>query len=247
MKHFSLIAILITVLIMAGCSNKETTMEENLELNFNKGVENFEKERYYKAVDYFTYVVYNSPGSDIADDAQLYLADTHFNLKEYLTAIDEYERLINRWPASELVEQARFNIAESYDKLSPKYQLDQSYTYQAIKSYQSFIQNYPSSTLREKSETRIRDMRSKLARKSYDTGKLYMVLREWNAAIISFNEIMDEYYDTNLIDESHLAMAECYKNLNDMDLANDHIRKVNVDNLDSQKDKIIYHTITQEK
>ncbi|MEA2077053.1 MAG: outer membrane protein assembly factor BamD [Candidatus Marinimicrobia bacterium] len=220
MKKIELLSILLVIsLLISGCSGTkeaktdEPQRERTYIERYEDAVEAFEAKKYYKSLEDFSFVVFNAPGSDIADDAQFYLASSHFEMKEYLVAIDEYQQLLRRWPKSDLYEETRFKIAECYYKQSPGYQRDQQYILKAIRSYQDFIDEYPYSEQRPDAEKRIKELRTGLANKVFEAGELYMILREWNAAIITFQEILDNYYDTNLVNDTYLEIAACHAKL----------------------------------
>lgn len=229
-----------------SCSASKKDMSGTFLERYEKGIELYDNEKYYKAIDHFTFVVYNAPGSDNADNAQFKLAHCHYHLKEYLVAIDEFQRLMLRWPASELVEEADFMIGESYNMLSPVYQRDQTYTYEAIRQYQDFIQTYPYSKHRKTAEQRIQDLRMKLAQKVYDAGKLYMVLREWNSAVITFEEILNNYYDTSLYHPVLLELAECYKKMGNQEKMMEYYGQIDRNKLLSAQDRLRYNSIISE-
>lgn len=236
--------LIFAALSMFSCASGKPDYEKDLQANFDRGVELYEKGKYYKAVDFFTFVVFNSPGSEIADDAQLYLGDCHFGLKEYIVAVDEYRRLINRWPASDLVEQARFRTAKALHELSPQYQLYQNYTEEAIDAYQRFIEFYPGSELRQEAEDGIWELRLKLARKIFDSGELYMVFREWKAALITFEEIEKYYYDTEIIDLTYLKMAQCHDYRGDAEERDKYLGMINRSNIEKSRNKILLEELS---
>ena len=246
MKKIELLSsLLIITLLVSSCSgskeakNDEPKRERTYIERYEDAVKLFEEKKYYKGLEDFSYVVFNAPGSDIADDAQFYLASSHFEMKEYLVAIDEYQQLLRRWPASDLYEKTRFKIAECYYKQSPGYQRDQQYILKAIKSYQNFIDEYPFSERRVNAEERIRELRTGLASKVYEAGELYMILREWNAAIITFQEVIDTYYDTDIINETYLKIAACQAKLEQRQNMINMLDKVDNEKL-STKDKLQY-------
>jgi outer membrane protein assembly factor BamD len=243
--HLLIVLIMISFLNLS-CSASKKDMSGTFLERYEKGIELYDNEKYYKAIDHFTFVVYNAPGSDIADNAQFKLAHCHYHLKEYLVAIDEFQRLMLRWPASELVEEADFMIGESYNMLSPVYQRDQTYTYEAIRQYQDFIQTYPYSKHRKTAEQRIQDLRMKLAQKVYDAGKLYMVLREWNSAVITFEEILNNYYDTSLYHPVLLELAECYKKMGNQEKMMEYYGQIDRNKLLSAQDRLRYNSIISE-
>jgi len=241
---YSFILTTITLFVLWGCSGSKTVETGSFMQRYEKGNQLYDDEKYYKAIDHFTFIVYNAPGSDIADDAQFKLAKSHYQLKEYLVAIDEFQRLLLRWPASDLAEEADFMIGECYFELSPIYQRDQTYTYHAIQQYQDFIDTYPHSKFRKPAEDRIQTCRMKLAKKIFDAGELYMILREWKAAIITFEEIINKYYDTPLYQPTLLNMAECYKKIGDMEKLSEIFGEIDKSKLKSPQDKIRYNSLT---
>lgn len=238
-----ILLVLILVVLLFGCSNKKTLKRDSYRTRYKKGIELIKKEKYFQAVDHFTYVVYNSPGSEIADNAQFYLAESHYYLDEYLLAIDEYRRLIRRWPASSFVMKAKYKIGKTYEKLSPDYDRDQTYTIKAIDSYQSFINNYPESKYRKNAEKSIVKLRLKLANKIFDAGKLYVVLREWKGANITFQEIIDDYYDTEIIDYTYLEMASCYNKMHQKTEMIQMLNEIRPKKIKNSKDKIRYNSL----
>ena len=48
----------------------------------------------------------------------------------------------------------------------------------------------------------IKDLRAKLAKKNLESGKLYMRIEEYDAALTYFNLILMEYYDSPLVDDA---------------------------------------------
>lgn len=239
-KYYILILVII---LLFGCSNRKSVKMDSFRVRYEKGMELVKKEKYFQAVDHFTYVVYNSPGSEIADNAQFYLAESHYFLDEYLIAIDEYIRLIRRWPASSFTDQAKYKIGKAYEKLSPIYERDQTYTVKAIDAYQSFVDEYPESKYRAKAETSIEKLRYKLAKKVFDAGKLYMVLREWKAATITFQEIINNYYDTKLLDNTYLEVASCYNKMNDKSNMIKTLNEIDPKKITSTQNKIRYNNL----
>lgn len=235
--------LMLVIILLFGCSNRKSAKIDSFRVRYKKGMELIEKEKYFQAVDHFTYVVYNSPGSEMADNAQFYLAESRYFLDEYLIAIDEYMRLIRRWPASSFTEQAKYKIGKTYEKLSPIYEMDQAYTVKAIDAYQSFVDEYPENEYRSKAEKSIKKLRYKLAKKVFDAGKLYMVLREWKAATITFQGVIDNYYDTELLNYTYLEMASCYNKMNDKRNMIKILNEIEPKKITATQDKIRYNNL----
>lgn len=223
------IALMLT-LILSSCSGSKEAQEEvqrekTYIERYDDALVSFEKKQYFNCIDDFTFVIFNAPGSDIADDAQFYLAESQYGLGEYLLAINEFQQLLSRWPQSELYETTRYRLAECYYALTPHYTRDQSYGLKAIEYYQDFIDEYPGSQYRSESEERIGQLRLGLAKKIQSAAQVYIVLREWQAALITLQEILDSYFDTEIIYDTYLDMAECHLNLEEYDMALEYLAK----------------------
>lgn len=219
---------LITLLILTGLSIqscggskklKNMTVRERLEHAkklYNDG-------KYFEAKNQFQILILNNPGSRIIDEAQFYYAETFYATKEYITAAAEYERLINRYPNSEYLDDSSYKIGCSYFKLSPKAQLDQKYTYQAIDFFQQFLDEFPNSEHVKDVTDKLRQCRDKLAEKEFSTGVLYKKGQHYTAAIISFDEVLKKFYDTKYAEDSLYWKAYCHYQINEPAKARDAI------------------------
>lgn len=203
----TILSIALLVLACGGRKIKpDLTAEERLEV----AKELFADKKYYDAKQQLTILTYSHRGSAVADEAQYYLAECHYYLKEYILAISEYQRLIDAYQNSEYVDDAQYKLGMSYFELSPSSGLDQEYSQKAIQHFQRFLEDYPNSTLRPAVEESYRICREKLARKEFDNGNLYRKMRLYEAAIVYFDGVLEQYYDTKYAEKAGFWRAECY-------------------------------------
>ncbi len=203
-----IVVIFVLVVSVLGCNRATRVESQDTDFRFNRGKQRFQEGKYYRAIDDFNFVVLNSPGDDRADDAQLFLADSHFEMKEYMVAASEYRRLAQKYPESPLVEQARYKLGLCLVNLSPHYQLQQEYTRQAINTLQGFVEDYPYSTHAEEVTQLIEELRTKLAHKVYSNAHLYYILRQYDSALIYYDQLINNYYDTPWADLTRLERAK---------------------------------------
>ena len=186
---------------------REMTLDE--QLAFAK--KTFDKEDYEKAKIYLNYIVMNNPGGTVIENAQFYLAESYYYSKEYILAIEEYQKLIKSLAQSAFVDDAVYMVGMCYYKMSPKYALDQEYTQKAIMQFRQFIEDFPDSELKGEAEQKLIECRKKLAKKEYKTGELYRKMGYYKAAIISFNDVFEEYHDTEFADDALYWTGECHR------------------------------------
>ena len=201
-----LISLYTIILLSLNCAGSNLSESSSAQARFETGMKNLENGKYLKAQSDFQYAVMRGAGTDIGDDAQYYLGEAFFLNKEYILAIAEYEKLTRRMSYSPFVEKARFQICEAYRIESPKYYHDQEYTEKALERYQEFLEDFPNTTLKSDVLASIENLREKLGMKLYETGILYIKLEEYDSAIITFQDAIDKYYDTKIIDDARKGM-----------------------------------------
>lgn len=174
---------------------------------------------YLDARTEFRIIILNFPGSSVSDRAQMRFADCHFNLKEYIIAAEEYKKLVRIFPNSEYVDDAQYKIALSLFKLSPKYSLDQDYTNKAIEEFQKFLDDFPNSDLVPEVNKYMKLCREKLGKKYYRNAESYRKLTWYKSAIVYYDFVLDNYYDTEFAKMSLYGKAECFQNIGDNEQA----------------------------
>ena len=201
------ILILILLLLLSSCAGTKNNDELTLQDIFDQGMDNLKNSKYLQAQSDFKSVLIRGTGTDLGDDAQYFLGESYYRNKEYLLAIAEYEKLARKMGYSPFVEDARFKICEAYRIESPKYYHDQEYTLKALERYQEFLDDYPNSILLDDALSSIYVLRDKLAKKAFETGILYMKMEEYESAKLSFQRVIDKFYDTSYFAPSKKEMV----------------------------------------
>ena len=193
-----------------GCAS--TLPDESLSLaeHLKIGMDYLDEEKYVKAQDEFKFVLSRGTGTDYGDDAQFFLAESYFLNNQFILSIKEYENLTRKMAFSPFFEKSRFRICEAYRIESPDYYNDQSYTEKALERYQEFLDDFPESEHGQNVTESMSILRNKLAKKLYETGVLYLKMDEFEPARMSFNSVLDQYYDTDIVEEVHVGVIKSY-------------------------------------
>ncbi len=208
------------ILFIGGCAGgKAGSMSLDGRENYETGLELLEKKKYLRAQEEFNQAVISGAHTEWGDDASFYLAESYFLNKEYLLAISEYERMIRRMPFSEFIERARYRICECYIAESPKYFHDQNYTVKAMDSIQDFLDDFPNSEFRADAIEANKQLREKLGKKAYESGILYLKMDEPGPALIAFEEVITNYYDTESFAMAFVESIHAYCMLPDIEQA----------------------------
>ncbi|MEW6510701.1 MAG: outer membrane protein assembly factor BamD [Bacteroidota bacterium] len=204
----SAVAFLAVLVGAAGCGSGEQVTNLSVEDRFARAKAMFEKEDYLDAINEFTVITLQNQGSQFAADAQYYLGECRYQRGEYLLAAFEFGIMKRSYPTSPRAAEAQYKLAMSYYHLSPKSSLDQQYTRRAIDEFQTFIEYYPSNPLAADADAKIKELNTKLAKKLYDAARQYVTLERYKAALRYFDDVIEQYHDTDYAPLAYLDKAE---------------------------------------
>ena len=208
MKLKTIIYISFLVFIF-NCAGSDIA-NNNLETSLNKGIKLFNDKKYSKARDQFEFIIYNNPGSAFALKSQFYFAESLYMLENFRQASREYDKFIILSQDSELVARAKFLVCKCLYKLSDNFDKGQDETNFTIDKIQYFLEEYPRTSHKVECENMITDLRSTLAKKEIESGKLYLRIEKYDSALIYFNLVLIEYYDTKYYDDGLLYIVLTY-------------------------------------
>ncbi len=200
----------ISALVLLGCGGSGRLRYDSPKEAFDKGVALYEQGKYDRAAEYFRGVFDFGRTNEFAADAQLYLARSHAKNKELLLAANEYNRFVQLYRRDPRIAEAEFEYAMTFYHRSPPYQLDQRDSEKAIEQFQLFIDRYPTDERVADAEARILELSEKLARKRFESAKLYERRGLAEAAALTFVSVFDDYPGTKWADDALLGAIRNY-------------------------------------
>ncbi len=218
-RIINILLLVISTVTITSCAGKKPVETIPLEERYKRGQEFLENKKYYNAQQEFQIVVLSGSHTEWGDDAQFYLAESYFKNKEYILAITEYERLTRKMKFSPFVENSRWRICEAYVAESPNYYHDQSNTQKALQKLQEFIEEYPDSEFRDNANATVKKLRNKLAEKIDESAILYIKLHAYDSAIVAYEDLLGQYYDTDFADDAHVGIIRSYSLMKNYDEA----------------------------
>ena len=207
----SRIALLALLLFSAGCGARQVDLSTLAADDLYSGaMAAYEDRNWGRAIEMLEFFVAQYLGDPRAADARMLLGDIHMDRREYPTAATHYQRFAIDYPGDPRGLSARFNICEAYYRLSPRPALDQEFTVSALAHCQSLAENYVGTPEAEQAVAHIDDLRWKLAKKVYDTGMFYFRRRAYDAAVVYFEDVVEQYPRTDLAPAALSQLAETY-------------------------------------
>ena len=150
----------------------------------------------YNVIEIFQTVIKNAPYGELAPLAQykigLYLMENRL----YQEARDEFEKVINDYPQSEWVKAAKYQIAVADSQRSTDVQYDQKITQSAVEEFKDFLEVYPEAELSLQAKGEISKLREKKAENNFVVAQYYEKRKNYKAAKIYYQMIVDEYKDS---------------------------------------------------
>ncbi len=203
MKYISVI-LLFFIVFTTSCKTEfeKVRASGDPEIMIKTANEYFEDENYLQAQTLYEIVIPFVRGTEKAADIFFKYAYTHYHLSEFILANHYFKNFANTYINNPNREEALYMAAYSNFAMSPNYKLDQSYSEQAIGEFQLFINTFPNSDKVEEANRLIADMRNKKELKAFHQGELYLDIKQYEAALVSFENMIQEFPDSELVEEA---------------------------------------------
>lgn len=196
-KSGFIIAIMALVLGVSGCSSYQRLLKSgDFEEKFQMAMVFYEQKDYVRAVQLFDMIQPYFRGTERAEIIAFYYAYAHYHQRDYILASFYFDRFTRTFPRSERAKEAAFMKAYCKYVDSPRHNLDQTTTLEAIRALESFINAYPTSPKVDESNKLIDNLRAKLEQKEVDKARLYFRMGSYVSAITSFQHVLRTFPDT---------------------------------------------------
>jgi len=147
----------------------------------------------YDVVDVFRTVIKNAPYGKLAAPSQykigLYLQQKGM----FQESRDEFEKVLNDYPDNEWVKAAKYQIALVDSKRSTPAPYDQNVTKAAVEEFKEFVTLYPDAELSGEAKEHINKLKEKEAENNFLIAAFYEKQKNYKAAKIYYNTIVEEY------------------------------------------------------
>ncbi len=173
----------------------------------------FADEEYYKAQSLYEQIIPFYRGKAEAEQLFYNYTYTYFNQREYLLASYYFQNFTQTFYNSEKKEEMAFMSAYANYLLSPNPKLDQGPSLLAIEGLQSFINEYPNSPRVDECNKLMDELRQKLEQKSFDQGKLYYELKNYQSAMSSLENTLKDFPETERAEELRYLIVKSSEEL----------------------------------
>jgi len=183
------------------------TRRYDCEKDLKRAVARYEKGRYNETKTILSETKYQCAGHSAMDSILYYLGMSQLRSKSPVEARTEFNRLVIDFPNSPFAEEAHFRIGHASYLASNPPERDQSKTKDAIRELEEFIDRHPQSVFADSARKYIEKCEEKLAYKEFQTGRFYQKIEKYEAAIVYYRALVEEYAHSRYAEESILSMA----------------------------------------
>lgn len=168
----------------------------------------FEDEEYTKAITLYELIIPVYRGKAEAEDIAFNFASANFLNGNYTLSSHYFKNFASTFGASPRKEDAMFNSAMSFYNQSPRYKLDQGSTEEAMEAFQIFANTYPESERVKECNKYIDELRQKLEKKAFESGKLYYLTRNYSSSIKALENMLKDYPDAKEAEDARFLIVK---------------------------------------
>lgn len=186
MKKYVFIILLFVALGACSRNKPELSTEARLTL----ADQYYSAGKYSKAATIYDDISFERKSAATAY-ATLRLADSYYAMNKFTDARLKYQQFIDGFPDHTNVSDAYYRVAVCYFEESLKPAFDQDKTLAGIDAFRNFIERFPNDSRFTNALEYIRRSQYKLIEKKYQNGYIYYKMKDYSAALMYFDEVID--------------------------------------------------------
>jgi len=149
-------------------------------------------------------------------DNDLNTAEDYFSKEDYANAAIAYENFVQKHSLNDNVPYALFREGLSYFKISEDTRRDQASTEKAAAKFSQLILMYPNNKYVPNAMSYLRLCHERLAGYNFNVGLEYFKRKEYNAAILRFQDVITKYSGFGFDEEAKRYIEESKRLLSEM-------------------------------
>lgn len=213
-----LILVFALIVLLSGCSSISTFFESTAPEDMNlalppetlvkKGMEEYNRGRYFMAVEYFNKVLDSHRFTPQAILAELKLADCHYYMDKYSEAYVYYEQFEEMHPTNEAIPYVMYQKAMCYYKRIDTIDRDVTGAQESIEKFELLLKAYPNSVYAKDAEAKVQAAKEFLANHEFGVAQFYIRTDQQSQAIIRLKYLINVYPDAKIISKAETLLKD---------------------------------------
>lgn len=213
-------------LLAAGCNSdpdlditKIPASTDPADVLYTQGLANLSAGKVTEAQKKFEAVDKQHPFSEESRRALVMATYLKYRQGDNDGAVMSGERYMKLYPQSKDAAYVQYLIGLAYAKQIPVVTQDQRASAKTIEAMMRVVNDYPTSEFVDDAQTKIRFARDNLAGKEMQIGRYYQERKEFLAAISRYRNVVEDFGNTNQVEEALARLVESYYSLGLVDEA----------------------------
>lgn len=217
-----IVIVLALAALLSGCSGvAQVSKTRDPQEIYSTALGSYQAENYDEADKAFKQILEEHPLSPYAVEAELMLGDVAFSAERYEEAVSYYASFTTLHPSHPKAPYALFQKGMSHFKDVLSVDRDQTATRKALFAFEDLVAAYPSSPYAPKARDLTGFLRRRLADSEMYVARFYFKGRNYKGALARFRDILKNYPEVGLTDETLYYIGESYMRLGEEKLARD--------------------------
>lgn len=214
--------LLAAFMLMAGCTaHTDLQGQRDPKELYDKAMESYLAEHYDVAEQSFKRLMEDYPLSPYSVESQIMIADLCYATERYDDAGSYYTNFIALHPEHPKAAYALFQKGMSHFKEILSIDRDQTATKKALFAFEDLLASYPGCAYAPKAEELISFLRRRLAEREIYIAKFYFNSSNYKGALARLRDVLKNYPEVGLSDETLYYIGESYIRLGEQRLAED--------------------------
>jgi len=194
MKKQLIIAAVITLALLCGCSSlPEPKKPANDETYYNKALDFQKRKNYFDAIPAFEELREKFPLSPYSVMAELRLGECHYFKEEFVEATHFFENFRRLHPSNQHVPYSIFMTGMCHYQQILSIDRDQTAAREAVEQFQLLLELYPKSPYAGKALCKITEAKYRIAEHEFFVGQFYTKKSNYPGAIDRYTKVLKQY------------------------------------------------------
>ncbi|MEZ5014251.1 MAG: outer membrane protein assembly factor BamD [Chitinophagales bacterium] len=211
-RVFAITIIMISFLVSTGCQYDKVVKSDDFDWKYEMAKKYYNEGDYARSLPLLNQLLAVKVGTPEEKEIRYYMAYCYYGQGDFFSAASYFKQVFLLYPQSSEAEETLFMSAKAMYDASPRYELDQSYTYRALDAFQYFVDVYPKSPLVAQANDLMDEMRKKLEKKMRSNADLYYNTGNYQAAAVTYKNMLLDFPDTHDAEEISFRILSSYFN-----------------------------------
>lgn len=187
---------LLLLLLLAACETPEKVLKStDLEYKKAKATHWYNKKEYFKCIPVLEELIGLMKGRESVEELYYMYCMANYKQGDYMISGYHFKNFFDQYSNSSRAEECLYMYAKSYQELSPKADLDQTYTYKALEAYAFFLNMFPINNFKNETNEAVSKLRKKLEKKALGNAELYYRTGNYKAAATAYENLLRDFPD----------------------------------------------------